>query len=130
MQFPSKKVRDWSVSNYKVAQAFLPAGFGDFPVATFMRMKRGTGKSRRPADKNVCATSKMKPLWHFVSDTKCNWEAPAKIISLAIGTPGTASARWENPSPRAETVLGVPVLFSFQFRIIATAERPWKSSTR
>ncbi len=34
-----------------VGQAFQPAGAGDFPVA-----RRGTGKFRAPADKNVCRT--------------------------------------------------------------------------
>jgi len=36
-----------------VAQAFQPAGSGDFPVAR----KHGTGKSREPADLEVCATA-------------------------------------------------------------------------
>jgi hypothetical protein len=31
---------DQGVSNYKVAQAFRPAGFGDCPVATFMQLER------------------------------------------------------------------------------------------
>ena len=49
------------MSSYYVAQAFQPAGSGDFPVASFVRMKHGTRMSRKPADKNVCATSKLEP---------------------------------------------------------------------
>jgi len=45
-----------SISSYYVAQAFQPAGSGDFPVASFVPMKHGTRMSRKPADKNVCAT--------------------------------------------------------------------------
>jgi len=42
-----------------VAQAFQPAGSGDFPVA---RLGHGTGMSREPADRNVCATkTEMRP---------------------------------------------------------------------
>ena len=41
----------------EVAQAFQPAGAGDFLVAS---SKHGTGKSREPADKNVCATVIIK----------------------------------------------------------------------
>jgi hypothetical protein len=42
--------------NYNMAQAFEPAGSGDFPVASFRPNKHETGMSRQPADKNVCAT--------------------------------------------------------------------------
>ena len=38
-----------------VAQAFQPAGLGDFPVAR--HHKHGTGKSREPAGWKACATS-------------------------------------------------------------------------
>jgi hypothetical protein len=48
--------KPWSISSYHVAQAFQPAGSGDFPVASFVLMKHGTRMSREPADKNVCAT--------------------------------------------------------------------------
>ena len=42
-----------------VAQAFQPAGSGDFPAA---RLGHGTGMSREPADRNVCATkTEMRP---------------------------------------------------------------------
>jgi len=40
-----------------VAQAFQPAGSGDFPVASLKNLELATGKSPEPADKNVCATS-------------------------------------------------------------------------
>ena len=35
----------WSVYIYDVAQAFQPAGFGDFPVASFLRTEHGTRMS-------------------------------------------------------------------------------------
>src|SRR5208282_149378 len=38
----------WSVSIYDVAQAFQPAGFGDFPVASFVRTEHGTRMSLNP----------------------------------------------------------------------------------
>ncbi|MGA2281906.1 MAG: hypothetical protein ABSG80_16570 [Verrucomicrobiota bacterium] len=44
---------------FYVAQAFQPAGSGDFPVASFVLINHGTRMSRKPADKNVCATSKL-----------------------------------------------------------------------
>src|SRR5262245_37676928 len=48
-----------------VAQAFQPAGSGDFPVAS--RSKHGTGMSGEPADRNVCDTPpwtrKQLPTW-------------------------------------------------------------------
>jgi hypothetical protein len=47
---------DYAVLSDNVAQAFQPAGSGDFPVATSVRMEYGTGMSLKPADKNVCAT--------------------------------------------------------------------------
>jgi hypothetical protein len=53
----------YSISSYYLAQAFQPAGSGDFPAASFVRMKHGTRMSRKPADKNVCATSKLEPPW-------------------------------------------------------------------
>ena len=48
--------------HFSVAQAFQPAGAGDFPVARCQSWERGTGMSRAPADKNVCATSLMELL--------------------------------------------------------------------
>ena len=57
-----------------VAQAFQPADSGDFPVASLKSCKHGTGKSREPADRNVCATSSRanSPIRHsgfgFLSD--------------------------------------------------------------
>jgi hypothetical protein len=38
-----------------VAQTFLSAGLGDFPVPKVIE-EHGAGKHREPADKNVCAT--------------------------------------------------------------------------
>ena len=38
-----------------VAQTFLSAGFGDFPVPKVIEA-HGAGKHREPADKNICAT--------------------------------------------------------------------------
>ena len=43
----------------------------------------------------------------------------AEVISPAFGAPSTASARWENPPPHAETVLGTPVLQRFLFGLSA-----------
>jgi 23S rRNA (cytosine1962-C5)-methyltransferase len=52
-----------------VGQAFQSrmAGFGDFPVA-----KLGTGKSREPADKNVCSTNAFRVI-HGASDGWPGW---------------------------------------------------------
>ena len=52
-----------SVSSDEIAQAFEPAGSGDFPDTRFAAPRRGTGVSHEPANKNdVCATWKMRPL--------------------------------------------------------------------
>jgi hypothetical protein len=42
-------------ANWRVGQAFQPAGSGDFPVAG--KWGHGTGMSRSPAGKNVGATT-------------------------------------------------------------------------
>ena len=49
-----------------VAQAFQPAGSGDFPVAS--PLEHGTGKSREPADRNVRATTASARTPKLVSD--------------------------------------------------------------
>jgi len=64
-----------------VAQAFQPAGAGDFPVAGFKNWKHGTGKSREPADRNVCATPLVlrpfhgyfRKLWAIGLLVACIW---------------------------------------------------------
>ncbi len=50
-----------------VGQAFQPTSSGDFPVA-----KLGTGKSREPADKNVCSTNAFRVI-HGASDGWPGW---------------------------------------------------------
>ncbi len=52
-----------------VAQAFQPAGSGDFPVASFL--EHGTGMSRELADRNVRATSSC-----------CSFPTAARIAAL------------------------------------------------
>ena len=58
-----------------VAQAFEPAGFGDFPVAR----SHGTGMSRESADRNVCATTALR----LEVVLRCTSEPVSKLNAVA-----------------------------------------------
>ena len=64
-----------------VAQAFQPAGSGDFPVAP-----TGTGKFRQPADQKVCPTNvwprSTRPNFSFRANIG-TWVGPA-LSAMAI----------------------------------------------
>ena len=66
-----------------VAQAFQPAGSGDFLVAS--PLAHGTGKSREPADRNVRATTAPARTLKTVSGFGLNGNVLSPVIDVGAG---------------------------------------------